>query len=387
MRAAGGTREGSSPPPLSILALEPWLGGSHRLFLEQWQSRSRHRIEILGLAPRHWRWRMRGAAWELARDLSRANRPRPDGFFASDYLDLASFYGLLNRELAAVPSVVYFHESQLAYCDGNAQAPERDEHFAFSHVLACLRAERVVFNSRFHRDGFQARSDEFLSRLPRPTPRRELEAKLERAAVVGPGVDVDSIPLGSGAAGNTLRLVFNHRLEHDKDPLAFLRAAARVRGVELVLLGERYRAMPEGVGSLLADLGPRIVHNGFVPERGEYARLLGNCDVVVSTSRQEFFGISVLEAAAAGCHPLLPNRLSYPELIPQAHWSEHLYGDKLEDSLERMAREAVRIRAPAHRSRMRSMALAHDAQTTAQALDEICAEAFAPPGRARDGVN
>jgi len=42
---------------------------------------------------------------------------------------------------------------------------------------------------------------------------------------------------------------------------------------------------------------------------------LSEADVFVSTARHEFFGISVVEAIAAGVYPLLPRRLSYPEII------------------------------------------------------------------------
>jgi len=39
---------------------------------------------------------------------------------------------------------------------------------------------------------------------------------------------------------------------------------------------------------------------------------------VLSTARHEFFGIAVVEALLAGCLPWLPDRLSYPELLPPA---------------------------------------------------------------------
>ena len=37
--------------------------------------------------------------------------------------------------------------------------------------------------------------------------------------------------------------------------------------------------------------------------------------MIVSTADHEFFGISVVEAISAGASPLLPERLSYPEIL------------------------------------------------------------------------
>ena len=43
--------------------------------------------------------------------------------------------------------------------------------------------------------------------------------------------------------------------------------------------------------------------------------MLQSADIYVSTAAHEFFGIAAVEAIAAGCYPLLPRRLSYPELV------------------------------------------------------------------------
>ncbi len=53
--------------------------------------------------------------------------------------------------------------------------------------------------------------------------------------------------------------------------------------------------------------------------RAEYEALLRRAQVVVSTSRQEFFGVSVVEAVHAGAHPLVPDRLVYPEWFPEEY--------------------------------------------------------------------
>lgn len=54
-------------PPMRVLALEPYYGGSHRAFVDGWASRSRHDWTVLTLPAHHWKWRMRGAAVTMAR--------------------------------------------------------------------------------------------------------------------------------------------------------------------------------------------------------------------------------------------------------------------------------------------------------------------------------
>jgi hypothetical protein len=63
--------------------------------------------------------------------------------------------------------------------------------------------------------------------------------------------------------------------------------------------------------------------------------LLWQADIVVSTALHEFFGAAVVEACYCGCFPVLPNRLSYPELIPETHHKDCLY-DNYEGLLKRL---------------------------------------------------
>ena len=142
---------------------------------------------------------------------------------------------------------------------------------------------------------------------------------MESAHVVAPAPDLEAVPPGPGRPdGEALRVLFPHRLEEDKDPMSFARAvrAATRRGarIEVVLTGgDPERARGEALDAL-ALLEPHLVSAGM-RERGDYLELIGTCDVVASTARHEFFGIAVAEAMAAGCAPLLPDRLNYPALV------------------------------------------------------------------------
>lgn len=363
-----------------VLALEPWLGGSHARFLEAWRARSCHTVEVRGLPPRHWKWRMAASAWELARALAREPCARPDVLLASDYVDLPALKGFLPAAWSDVPAVLYFHENQLTYpLRPGATVDERDFTHGVRNVMSVLAAGSVAFNSRFHLDSFTAAADELLARLPRPNPRAELRNALERAVVVHPGIDLGELPLGPGAESSApLRVAFNHRWEHDKDPAAFLRAVreAHDRGVrlELVLLGETFESTPADTVALLAELAPIIHHHGFAPTRAEYARRLGECDLVVSTARHDFFGMSVIEGLAAGCTPLLPERLSYPEVLAADLHEGSLYASdsELVARLAAFGDRPAALREPEHRERMRAAAAGHDAARTAAALDRLC---------------
>lgn len=64
-------------------------------------------------------------------------------------------------------------------------------------------------------------------------------------------------------------------------------------------------------------MSSKIEKWGYASNKKDYYKILSKCDVVLSTSTHEFFGVSVIEACLLGVYPLLPNRLVYPELYPR----------------------------------------------------------------------
>lgn len=130
---------------LRILLIEPYYGGSHKAFTDGYIKYSKHKIKLLSMPARKWKWRMRGAAIWLAERLPDFE---PDIILASDYLDLAAFSALAPAEVSLIPRVVYFHENQLTYpLDSHAR---QDYQFGLTNITTCLAADRVLFNSHYH---------------------------------------------------------------------------------------------------------------------------------------------------------------------------------------------------------------------------------------------
>lgn len=99
-----------------------------------------------------------------------------------------------------------------------------------------------------------------------------------------------------------------------------------------------------------------------------YPDVLLASDVVVSTARHEFFGVAPVEAMAAGCVPLLPDRLSYPELVPSAFHGAVLYRRRLFDRLRAVLEDLDGARRRV--TGLRPAMLAHDAETVTPRWDD-----------------
>ena len=156
-------------------------------------------------------------------------------------------------------------------------------------------------------------------------PRSVTDDIADRSHIAWPPVempvasDPEVLHNSSQAKERGLTLVaWPHRWEHDKGPeelLAIDAACGERDQLGWVLLGEQFNTVPEAFTALQQQAGDRIIHAGRAP-RAQYESWLHACDWVLSTARHEFFGVGVVEAMLAGCLPWLPDRLSYPELVP-----------------------------------------------------------------------
>lgn len=300
-----------------VAVVESYFGGSHQVWAEGLARHLEANVELVTLPARWWKWRMRGAAVTLSEKC--ADLPFvPDVILVSDMIDLPAFRTFVRPHLGDVPTALYFHESQLTYPDSPQMAP--DLHYAVTNWLSALAADRVFFNSGYHRDVFFAELPKLLRHFPEDTHEHRIDEVRERSEVLEVGVDLSwATPR---QRSGPVRVVWNHRWEHDKDPASFFAAVGELaeegHRFEVVVCGESFRQNPSEFDAAARSYPDHIIHMGRL-ETEDYRQALLDADVVVSTALQEFFGISVVEGVAAGCFPLLPDRLSYPGLIP-AQW-------------------------------------------------------------------
>ena len=322
---------------MKFLFLEPFYGGSHRDFADGLVSHSRHDIDLVTLPDRFWKWRMRGAAIYWSRRIERPEQY--DGLIVSSLLNLGDLKALWGE--SCPQALVYFHENQLTY--PSAPDNRHDHQPGFTNIITALTAQRLLFNSHTHLESFLTSLPQFIRIMPDFRPKWVTQVIEEKSAVAYPGCHFSGTSSHHQKEGDQPPLIiWNHRWEHDKNPEAFFQALEKMarQNIEfqVALLGEEYAQMPEVFKRAPDVLGGRLVQYGMVPSREEYYQWLVRGDIAISTAVQENFGIAVVEAMWHGCLPLLPHRLSYPELLPESFHEHFLYRDQtdLETRLERL---------------------------------------------------
>jgi glycosyltransferase involved in cell wall biosynthesis len=146
-----------------------------------------------------------------------------------------------------------------------------------------------------------------------------------------------------------MRIVWAARWEHDKNPELFFKALRilKMRKVEfrISVMGEQFRQIPEVFTTARQEFANHIDRWGYQQERRDYENALLEADIFVSTADHEFFGFSVLEGAAAGAFPLVPEKLAYPETLELDSGNEDFYFKGGADQLaERLVQLSEKIK-------------------------------------------
>jgi len=305
----------------SILAFESYDGGSHKQFRETLTKYSTHDWTWVTRPAQSWKWRMALSAQEMVDDVIEQGTTPPEVIFSTSLIDLAALRAALPKGWRDIPIVLYMHENQIAY----PTSDERDASFAFTNLQSVLTADLALFNSKWNMVSFIEGIETLLAKSW-DCKLKNVEARIrEHSAVAWVPVELPThdtrVLHNSDNSGRRepTRIVWPHRWEHDKGPERLLELARKYSeelNLRWIILGEQFKEIPESLKTFRIEFSDRIDHMGYVESKGEYWEWLHKADWVLSTAKHEFFGIAVVEALFAGCLPWLPERLSYPELLP-----------------------------------------------------------------------
>ena len=297
---------------------------SHRYWHQQLSTQLKNfDWTVLTLKDRHFAWRMGGNALNFQAAHDAQLQDHYDLVLATSMTDLATLRGLYPH-LAQVPNVLYFHENQFAYPPNHQQQGLLE--IQLRSVLSAVAADKLWFNSHYNRDTFMTGAAALLGKMPDGVPGDLLAQLQQHSAVLPVPIRDDCQPATQPDRHSHHQIVWNHRWEHDKGPevlLALMRLCEgqRIQGkpIGFHLLGRQFRQQPPALQTILSRHRDACLTVGYVADRTSYLQILQQADVVVSTAYHDFQGIAVLEAAACGCLPVVPDRLVYPELYPASN--------------------------------------------------------------------
>lgn len=286
---------------------------------------------------------MHGGAVALAEIFNQLPK-KTDVLLATSMLDLTTFLALTRGTSVGIPTVLYLHENQLTYPwspQDRDVAKNRNHHYSFINYVSALAADYVLFNSSYHRSSFLEALPRFLQQFPDRRGKENVKRITQKSEVLPLGLDLERLDAyrKTGISPSDVPIIlWNHRWEYDKCPEEFFQTLFRLKqegiSFRLVVLGEQNDTIPAIFPEAKERLASEILHWGYTPDFETYAQWLWKADILPVTSRQDFFGGSVVEAMYCNCYPLLPHRLAYPGHVPEAYHQTFLYQGELYPKLE-----------------------------------------------------
>jgi len=319
---------------LKILLIEPYYTGSHKKWANDYRRLSNHNVKILSLKGQFWKWRMHGGAVTLADKFNKINWI-PNLIIATDMLDFTTFLSLTRKKTYNIPAIIYFHENQISYPwspNDIDVKKNRDSHYGFINYSSALSSDHILFNSNYHMNTFMNELNPFLKNFPDHNELDSINIIKRKSKTLHLGLDLKRFDLKKIKKKEKPSILWNHRWEYDKNPELFFSILEKVKNegykFNLIVIGENFSQSPKIFDRAKKDFKDELIHWGYAKTFELYAELLWRADILPVTSNQEFFGISVMEAIYCGNWPILPNRLTYPELLPEVNHKENIYQDE-----------------------------------------------------------
>jgi tRNA G18 (ribose-2'-O)-methylase SpoU/glycosyltransferase involved in cell wall biosynthesis len=329
---------------------------SHQTWAEGYQraaSKNKiHSVHLEIISGDRWKFRMLIAAAELESKIAIDD----DIVVVDGMLDASLLVALIksNRPSNAPKIFVYLHENQLTTPFPSQDRDVKNQthwHYGMAHLRSLMVADGFIFNSQTHKEAFAGALPTIINeQSPRDTVQWYLNRAHElldtKCTVLNNGLELDELVSLVNSKKRTRTqdisvdrkipcILWNARLEEDKNPGAFLdmlhqvkrrQKEQRIVAFRLIILGADSSKEKRWENRIRKEFAKELVHFGWCTNRKEYAQWLHKSDIIVSTANHETFGISIVESVFCGSLPLLPNRLSYPELFPPKQFQNmHLY--------------------------------------------------------------
>ncbi len=321
---------------LNIVLIEPFFTGSHKAWAEGYKKNSNHNLSIISLKGIYWKWRMHGGAITLAKMFNQhiKNNGHPDLIMVTDMLNLPVFESFANIE--DLPVISFFHENQLTYpwsTQDRDKEKNRDHHYGFINYTTALRSDTIMFNSNFHKNSFICALRQFLKQFPDHNELSNVNIIEKKSIVSYLGLDLKKFDDYKIRKNNNIPIIlWNNRWEYDKNPYDFFKCLKKIKNenikFKLVIIGEEFDTEMEVFTDARRFFSDEIIHMGYCDSFTEYATWLWKSDVLPITINQDFFGASIMEAVYCEVYPILPKKLTYPELFKDNCNTDNFYNNK-----------------------------------------------------------
>ncbi|MBA4502372.1 tRNA-queuosine alpha-mannosyltransferase domain-containing protein [Marinobacterium marinum] len=326
---------------MRILLLSAYDAVSHRYWREGLVSAfPEYDWTTLTLPPRYFAWRIRGNSLSWAFNARETLLAPHDLIIATSMVDLTGLRGLV-PQLATIPTLVYFHENQFAYPESGHEFNSVEPRIL--NLYNALAADHILFNSEFNRQTLLTGAEVLLRKLPDQVPDGLTRTIADHSEVLPVPLPEHVFRPATPLPGS-INIVWNHRWEYDKGPDLLLAAIqsmqARSIDFRLHIVGQQFRHTPPVFDQIHRQLqqGGNLGTWGHVASIDAYRRLLQEADIVLSTALHDYQGIAVLEGVAAGCTPVVPDRLAYRDLfVDRYRYGANQEAERLTDHIEQLA--------------------------------------------------